>query len=541
MGAIRRAYIYAVALVSLGVMAASVNDIVAWVAHGALGTGDRGDLPLLSVAGVIVQVPVWVVHWAIAQASVKRYPEDRAATIRRVYLVIAIAGAVGAGAAGVSAVVRGAVDGRGADAVDGLAAILTAVPVLLVHRNALARDLSFPETRVGGVVRRLFLALFACVASLVALSSVSGLVGATLETLLGVVVDDSLPRLALVAEMSGTLVAAALVWATHHRGDVMAVPHRSDAGDSHTERQSFLPALYRVIVMTVGVGVTLGNGAVLLDWATSAIIGPPVVPEIATGALASVVTYATAWWAFRRSLIRDLDAPAHGATTWVASFDRVHRYVVTVVALAVAATGIAQIAALLLDIALGATPGSGSYLRDVRYWGAITAIGLPTWAAYWRPPGHSLLDLAEIASRPRRGALYVVVFACALSLITAGVWVTYGLLGMALGKPFDFPTVAFGATGVAAVLGTYQLSVLRAESRVLAAQAPTTVASSLITQPDPSAPWAAIREGASGTIVTWHATAAEARATAARAGSKWHAVARLDDGVPVDGDTRTVD
>jgi hypothetical protein len=541
MGALRRAYIYAVALVSLGVMAASVNDVVAWVAHGALGTGDHGDLPLLSVAGVIVQLPVWLVHWAIAQASVKRHPEDRGDTIRRVYLVLAVAGAVGAGAAGVSAVVRGAVDGRGADAVDGLATILTAVPVLLVHRNALARDLAFPETRVGGVIRRLFLALFAGVASLVALSSASDLVGATLETLFGIVVDAPVPRLAMVAEMSGTLVAAALVWATHHRGDVMGVPDRTHVGDAHAERQSFLPALYRAIVMTVGVGATLGNGAVLLDWVTSTAIGPPVAPEMATGALASVVTYATAWWAFRRSLFRDLAGTKHGATTWVVTLDRVHRYVVTVVGLAVAATGVAQIANLLLDITLGATSGSGSYLRDVRFWGAATAIGLPTWAAYWRPPGHPLLDLAEVASRPRRGAVYLVVFACAVSLITAGVWVTYGLLGMALGKPFDFPMVAVGATGVAAVLGAYHLSVLRTESRLLAAQAPTPVASPLITQPSPSSPWAAIREGASGTVVSWHATAAEARVAVAHAGSRWHAVARLDDSVPVDGEARDAD
>jgi hypothetical protein len=541
MGAIRRAYIYAVALVSLGVMAASVNDVVAWVAHGALGTSDHGDLPLLSVAGVIVQVPVWLVHWAIAQASVKRHPEDRAATIRRVYLMLAIAGAVGAGAAGVSAVVRGAVDGRSADAVDGLAAILTAVPVLLVHRNALARDLALPETRVGGVIRRLYLALFACVSSLVALSSGSGLVGATFETLFGVVVDAPIPRLALVAEMSGTLVAAALVWATHHRGDVTTVPDRTDVGDAHAERQSFLPALYRVFVMTVGVGVTLGNGAILLDWFMSGAIGPPVAPDVATGALASVVTYATAWWAFRRTLVGDVAVTGHDATTWVVTLDRVHRYVVTVVALAVAATGIAQIAALLLDIAIGATSGSGSYLRDVRFWGTTTAIGLPTWAAYWRPPGHSILDLAEVASRPRRGAVYLVVFACAVSLITAGVWVTYGLLGMALGKPFDFPTVAIGATGVAAVLGAYQLSVLRAESRLLAAHAPTPVASPAITPPGPSNPWAAIREGASGTVVSWHATAAEARVVAAQPGSNWHAVAHLDDGVPGDRDRRTLD
>lgn len=528
MGAIRRAYVYAVALVSLGVMAASVDSLLAWAGYGAFGGANRADAPLLSIAGVIVQLPIWVIHWVIAQSSAKRDPEDRGATIRRLYLVLAIAGAVGAAAVGVAVVVRAGIREQGVDAIDGLAAILTATPILLVHRHALIEDRTSGETRTSALIRRIYLALLATVAALVALSSGSGLVTVILETLFGLNADVDVPRVPMVAEMSGALVAASFVWATHHRGDIIAVTGSLETDDFGAERHSFLPALYRVLVLTIATAVTLGNVTALLDWMASQAIGPIAPPDVAVDAFASLVTYAAAWWAFRRTLIQDLGDGSADASKWVATLSRVHRYVVTVIALAVAAVGIAQIVGILLDIVAGSTPESGSYVRDLRFWVAATVTGLPTWVAFWRPPGHPRLDLVEIASKPRRGALYVVVFACAVSLLTAGVWVTYGLLGMALGKPFDFPIVALSASGVATVIGAYQLSVLRAESRILVAQAPTPLPRVGSTEPSAQAPWAVIWATSNGASVSWHATADEARTISAPAGAHWHVVARLD-------------
>lgn len=540
MGAIRRAYVYAVALVSLGVMAASVDDVLVWVMHNVFGTVARGDVPLLSVAGVIVQVPIWAIHWVIAQSTAARDPEDRRATVRRVYLVLAMAGAVGAGAIGLATIVRALIGDHGEDTVEGVAAVVTAVPLLIIHRRALVQDLSSQETRRGALIRHAYLAIAAGVAALIGLGSAAGLVAAVLERVFGIGADADGPDIATIAEMSGALVSASIVWAAHHRGRFLTVAAAGQTLSSRDEAPAFLPALYRVVVLTVAVAVTLGNVAALLDWAASWVVGPSLMPVLGIASGASLTIYGAAWWAFRRSLAHDLGATQGGPDAWLATLDRVHRYVVTVVALAVAATGIAQIVGMLLDTVSGAIPESGSYAREVRFWVAVTATGLPTWVGFWRPPGHPRLLLAEIASRPRRGALYLVVFACAVSLLTSGVWVTYGLLGMALGKPFDFPTVAVGATIVAAVVGAYHLSVLRSEAQVLAAQVPTPVSSVDATEPSAATPWAAIRSTSVGLTVGWYATAAEARAVATQADARWHAVARLDDGDGVPPDARTV-
>ena len=540
MSAIRRAYVYAVALVSLGAMAASVDDVLAWAMHNVFGTVDRGDVPLLSVAGVIVQVPIWAIHWVMAQSTASRDPEDRRATVRRVYLVLAMAGAVGAGAIGLASVVRALIADHGEDTVDGLAAVVTAVPLLFIHRSAMVQDLSSQETRRGALIRHAYLAIAAGIAALVGLSSAAGLLAAVLERVFGIGADVNGRDVGTIAEMSGALVSASIVWAAHHRGRFLTIAETSQTDSFRDQAQAFLPASYRVVVLTVAVAVTLGNVAALFDWAASWVVGPSPMPVLGIASGASLTIYGAAWWAFRHSLAHDLGAMQGRPDGWLATLDRVHRYAVTVVALAVAAVGITQIVGMLLDTVSGAIPVSGSYAREVRFWVAVTATGLPTWVGFWRPPGHPRLLLAEISSRPRRVALYLVVFACAVSLLASGVWVTYGLLGMALGRPFDFPTVAVGATIVAAVVGAYHLSVLRSEAKVLAAQVPTQVSGVDATEPSVATPWAAIRATSVGLTVGWYATASEARAVAAQGGARWYAVARLDDGDSGPSQARTV-
>ena len=534
MGAIRRAYVYAVALVSLGAMAAAVDSVLAWVAHGVFASTPRGDVPLLSIAGVIVQVPIWTIHWFIAQAAGARDPSDRFSTVRRVYLVLGIAGAVGAGAIGLATAVRAVIGGQTEGTIDGLATVLTAVPLLIIHRHALRKDVSSHETRSGAFIRHAYLAIGAGVAALVGLSSAAGLVAAVLERVVGVRTEVDGRDVAAIAEMSGALVSASLVWASHHRGRILTVSAGAIPVGSHAESWTVLPALYRVVVLTVAVAVTLGNVTSLLDWAASWVADAPPMPAVGVASVASLSIYGAAWWAFQRSLAHDLGTSQGGTEAWLVTLDRAHRYVVTIVALAVASAGVAQIVGIILDTIVGATAEAGSYASTVRFWVAATVTGLPTWVRYWRPPGHPRLNLAETTSKPRRGALYLVVFACAVSLLTSGVWVTYGLLGMVLGKPFDFPTIAVGATAVAAVVGAYHLSVLRSEASVSTAQADSRAAR--VGNPEPSAesPWAAIRSTPRGPIVSWHATASEARDAAAQPDASWHAVARLDqgDGVP---------
>ncbi len=534
-GAIRRAYVYAVALVSLVVGAASVDGALTWVARVMLEPADHGEVPLFAVAGVIVQLPIWIVHWGIAQRSVARHPDDRAATIRRLYLILAVAGAVGVTVGAVASIIRDAVGNRSSDTVGNLAAIITATPILLLHRWALIQDRAITETATGAAVRRAYLAFVAGVAAIVALGNADELVRVIFDNLFGIATERDVPQVTLVADSAGTLVAATIAWATHHRGAILAVPGRTPSDRADPERRAFLPALYRMVVVTVAVAFTLGNVTRMLDWAASFVVGPPGSPNVAVAASASLLTYTLAWWAFRHSFARDLGDASNGPTTWVTTLDRTHRYAVTVVALAVAATGVAQLVSMVLDSRIGASPDGVTSLRDVRFWVAATSTGLPTWVAYWRPSGHPGLDARETASKPRRGALYVVVFACAVSLLTAGVWVTYGLLGMALGQPFEFPMIAIGATVVASVVGAYHLAVLRSESRLIAAEAAVRRPAVEFDGPDGATPWAAIRATPGRTVVTWHTTVAEARAEADQGEARWRAVARLDEGVATPG------
>ncbi len=534
MDVIRRAYVYGVALVSLCLFAASVDGVLAWLGHVAMARPDASgsdEAPLLSIAGLIVQAPIWATHWILAQAGARRPGSDRRSAIRRAYLLLAMAGAVAGAASGLATLVRVAVDGPDVDAIDALAALATAVPVLFLHRAALVDDLAIvPESRATAALRRLYLAGAATIAGLVALAAGAGLATTLLERAAGLGPHVGGQDVRVVAEMTGALVAGALAWGTHHRGAILPGP---PAGP---EAVAFLPALHRLVVLTVAVGATLANVAWTLDFSLGHLMGHEVRTSDLPTAIATIATYGVAWWAWRRSLAPAPDGEASArAARWVATLDRTHRALVVVVALGVAGAGVVRVIADLMDAALGVRAMTGLPDHGLRTWVAIVVTGLPAWLAFWRPPGHPRLSDEEVASRPRRAGLYLVAFACAVAVLTSGVWVAYGALGMVLGRPFDFPSLAIAATVVAGAIGAYHLHVLRLEVRHLATLAPLIEAGPDEGGDAPGAatPWAAIWAAPDGVRVAWFATREAATARLAGTGApRWQAVALADPPMP---------
>lgn len=80
----RRIYVLAVALVSLALGSASFDVVAVAVVDRLIGID--AEVPLLGVAGIIVQMPIWAIHWTLAQRDANRSLAERGSLLRRAYL-----------------------------------------------------------------------------------------------------------------------------------------------------------------------------------------------------------------------------------------------------------------------------------------------------------------------------------------------------------------------------------------------------------------------------------------------------------------------
>src|SRR5262245_61768204 len=95
MATVRRWYIYLVCLVALQALAWAVIGLLSNMVPGRLGGS-----PLEfagEVAVLVISLPVFLVHWLWAQRLAGRDPEERASTVRRLYLVVNLAVFLGFG------------------------------------------------------------------------------------------------------------------------------------------------------------------------------------------------------------------------------------------------------------------------------------------------------------------------------------------------------------------------------------------------------------------------------------------------------------
>ena len=81
---VRRIYLFAVALVSLALGSASFNAVAVAVVDTLIGID--AEVPLLGVAGIIVQMPIWAIHWTLAQRDANRSLAERGSLLRCAYL-----------------------------------------------------------------------------------------------------------------------------------------------------------------------------------------------------------------------------------------------------------------------------------------------------------------------------------------------------------------------------------------------------------------------------------------------------------------------
>jgi len=510
MQTVRRLYLYAMSGITFGVLAVGLDQLLVailgqlGVGRGPFVGGDQGYREQLSLAIALVGVglPVWGIHWWLAQRGLQAgrpsATEERASTVRAVYLTAVLAVLLGFGASGAVELLRillnGLAGGGSGDYFlgDPAAALATLVVTAVgwgyhvaVRRSDMAAG---PLAGASAWLPRVYLYGAALTGLLLALQSIGDLVAFAAEVVLPGAgsFDDPQFRAFRVADLSSAALVWGVVWIGHwwYANGLIRDAGWRGAGERPARlRQAFFVA---VILAAAASVLRLGSEAlravlIPLLGATDA-LGSPDSGDLLRALLAALVAaipWAIAWWAHVRWLRAESvrsDDPGRVATAV-----RLDLHAVALVGLAFAATGVAWLLGLGVDVLLG---GDRTADRD-GFWRVELATfvpyaigGLVAWGwKWWQAARHAADPLAEAGSMVRRSFLLIVLAGSVIAGLGSLAVVLYRLFGSLLGANLFGNTASelstpLGILIVAVTVGLYHGLSLRRDLALRAAAVP---------------------------------------------------------------------
>ena len=459
----RRLYLYVMSGVTLAVIAVGLA-ILLEVAIGSLGIFDRASYGYYAssqerlsqaIAMLGVGIPVWAIHWRLAQRGIARAGieggADRGSAVRAFYLTIALAISLVVWVTGAADSLRALVlqaSGVGGDVftVDPVGAASRTIVALLVwlyHGTVRRSDLRSAEVHGAAAwIPRLYLYGVSLAALWAAIEGIGTLASSLLQA----------PRVgfetdyALVDVINGTvgLVAWGLVWAGHWRYATRLAAAGDWRGQAEQASRTRLAAFIASIVVAAGFA-TSGLADVISALIASqlpndpdlGVYTSPAGPAVAVVVpLAITIPWAVAWWAHTRWLSRE---PAAAEPLRALHQARLETHGVSMIALALGATAFAWLLGLVIDVAFGGNRTAEAYglpwTYQVAQWLPMAVVGLAVWAWQWtRVRGrrrHSPTD--EANSTIRRTFLYLTLAGALVAALGSAAVILYRLVGSALG------------------------------------------------------------------------------------------------------------
>jgi hypothetical protein len=476
MTTIRRLYAYLLALAGLAMLAVGAANLgqvlvdVLLQTPLASGAGYTRDTIALNTAAVLVGLPVWLIHWLWIERSVQGDDAERGSTLRRLYLYVVLAGAMGVMAFSAHSALGNALDGlRGASSLDAVLRELpflgTGLVVWLAHWRIAARDRALVgESGGSATLRRWYLYGAAFLGLLTLLVGASGLLEALWR-----LATSSTANLVPADPIASTLVGGA-VWLLHWS----LLPRRLTEEAQREDGVSTLRSVYLFLALSVGVIGTLAGASQLLYYAVGRLLGvdrPGGVGgdllQAAAGPVSVVIAYGVAW-AYQRQALRR-QAVAFEEAPRQAGIRRLYTYTVALIALGVLATGVAGLLWTLGDVVFNtaaANTGEG-WRGNVALFATLAIVGLPVWLLHWRPQP---VAEDEVRSLARRLYLYVSLIVAMLAVVGSGAAALYRVINLLLGETSSVSLLsdlahALAVVVVAGSVAIYHLRVLRADTR----------------------------------------------------------------------------
>lgn len=491
----RRLYLYLIAGITLALLVGALITLVNLALEILLGApspvfgGPRERLSLV-ISTIGVALPVWALHWGLAERSVRQAGErgaaERASAIRALFITIVLLGLLGVLATSGATLVRygltvalGGSGPRSLDVASALGSMLVAGAFWLYHVVVRWRDLRSPMSGAAAWLPRIYRYLAAYVGLVTLLYGVVRLValaGDALEQAGPAVVAGGGVRPSVLVDVVTNIIVGAIVWAGHrwYAGRLIEAPDwRGPA-----ERTALVRHLYFVLVIMLGVGVAitqiasaLGSVLGVLFGATTDTPAAEVWRNIA-GTLVIGLVFGGVWWAHRQTMIEQAGDFAAG---YQMSARRTDAYVVAGLGLAFGAPWLALLIGLALYVAMnGQALAGGDWRQQVGSFAAFALVGSLVWIAQvatlqrWR----RVNELAEARSTARRAYLLLAIASSLLVGLGALVFLLNRFIGTVLGVPSASLTSELATSAsvllVAVVVGGLHFSWLRRDQRVVA-------------------------------------------------------------------------
>ena len=471
----RRLYIYIVAAASIAMVLIGLINLGSTALNQLLNATPPYSNVRDAYAGfgavILVGLPVWGVHWWLAQRFAARTTDERASAIRRLYLYVVLAATGIALAVYLRRLIEDATGVLLASSSDGasitraLWAILVLAAFWLYHFRTGALDRTrVGESGVSATLRRWYAygLLFLGLAFL--------LFGARnlLQQIWVLLVDRGqvIAPGGLVPTAQATMLTGLLIWGFHSQWTARSPIVEAD-------QRSTLRAVQRFLALTGCVALGLFGASQLLYYILARLLGIEHPGGVTTNILvalaspvATVIIFGLAWLWMQRQLAADADATEASRQAGVR---HLYTHLVAFLALGTLAIGSAGLLWTLSDQIVNSLLAHplNDWRDKVSLFVTLVVVGAPMWFTHWRQSP----DLAERYTLSRRLYLYATLLGSVLAALISGAIFVYRLLALLLGTSDaagGAPVVDMGRAMsvilVAAAIGLYHWRVLRADS-----------------------------------------------------------------------------
>jgi len=473
---IRRLYFYLVALISIEVVLWGLVSLLRSIVDQTISGG--ADVLAQALALILVGVPIFLIHWLWAQRSSARDEEEKTATIRAAFFYAILLGTLIPVVQNLLSFVDRSlvqVTGLGVEhafpafgqqtLADNLIAILMNGLVAFYFWNILRGEwATLSDKQNFTEVRRLYRYIWMLYGLLLTVFGAQQILRFLLY-----IPSDVLGDLGREVAVNGValLIVGTPVWAYSWRVIQGSLVDPPEMGSTLRLGILYLLALGGVItVITTAFMVMNAVFTWLLgaDWTFQYFvqqIGGPVSVGVPLGFV---------WAYYGYWLKRHIEAA--GDRVRRAALRRLYNYVLSLIGLVVAFTGVTSLLRFIIDMVIG----PGLLLTDTMR-GTLSAsmasilVGLPLWLAMWRPMQAEALMQGEMGDHARRSVLrktylYLVLFVSVIGGMATAVGLVYQLIRVILAGDTgsDFLNTVLNLTQLLflfSVVLIYHLNVLR--------------------------------------------------------------------------------
>lgn len=495
----RRLYLYLISAITLGMLIGALITLVNIALEIILGTDGSefiGFNPIqerigrlsLVLATIGVALPVWGLHWVLAQRSAGRVESERRSAVRALYLagvmfsllvLLMISGRDLVSY--LNTLIFGGSVGSNLGLAQSIAGLLIGAAFWAYHANVAARDARGPTSESAAWLPRLYryLAAFIGLSTLLfGIIELIALAGEALSSTGGAI--SSGPRPSALASALTNVVVGAVVWISHWSWS-NRIAHRQDERGlaERTARNRFG---YMALVIFVAISALLQELTVAVRGVLSMGLGAeddfsstdPVLAVV--GAIVLALVFGAVWLAHRRFMISEAsrvsEALAMGAR-------RVDAYIVALLGLSLGGSGLAWLIGKAITVLFsgGRSITSGGGDSELATFLAYTLVGSLIWLAAinvitrWR----SAPGLDEARSTARRVYLLLAIAGSLLGGVSAMVLLLNRLFGSILGAagPANLATELATPVGVlimALLIASLHFRWLRRDQREVATE-----------------------------------------------------------------------